>query len=172
MHETLSPVGHALLERSASWLRDFHFVWAVPGVVVLAVVLALALPRLRALPSPTREHLMRAGAMYVFAAVVLEMVGGVVLETLPRVAYLFVAAIEEGTQMLSVVYAMAALTGALTVRSGPGSRGVHITSAADEPQQRQMHQDRPPQDAVHEQLVAPVPAGADGSNGRARQAEG
>ena len=102
-----------------------HFTWLLPGIAVLVAVLVYLVPLARALEHHERVVLLRAAAVYVCGAVVLEMVGGLVVDvdvqvdgyTLP---YLAVTTLEEGLELIGAVM----LVGALLHVAG--RRGPHL----------------------------------------------
>lgn len=86
IHEKLMPATQRLLgiNGSIDWANGwFNFAWVIPyGIATFALVLVLGRWLLR-LPAPLRKQLLLSGAVYVTGAVLLEMVGGKVLESLP-----------------------------------------------------------------------------------------
>ena len=76
LHERLEPLGARILHPTGF----FYFVWVVPGIVLAAVVVVAVLQLARALATPVRRELVLGIALFLGAALGLEMLGGMLLE--------------------------------------------------------------------------------------------
>ncbi len=92
----------------------FHFAWVLPALLVLLLAGLYLAPLVRTLELRERTRLLRAAAVYVTGAVVLEMAGGLVVDvdvdvngyTLP---YLSIVTLEETLEMVGAVMLVGAL---------------------------------------------------------------
>lgn len=91
--------------------------WAVPALLVAAVVAWRLLPFVLRQAPPLRRRLLLAGALYVGAAAGLELIGGVVrMDPARFVPYSWLEVLEEAIEMGAVLLAMHAITGHLADR--------------------------------------------------------
>lgn len=125
LHESLALVADHL--HATAGLANFA--WLVPGVALAAVGGAVVLRSARALPPRLRRRLVVAGAVFLLGAVVLEYASSLFLVDLPGteeltaaqpVAYVLVNALEEGTEMVGALLALAAVLAELRLRVGGG----------------------------------------------------
>lgn len=92
----------------------FHFAWVLPGSLLLALALCYLAPLSRSLERDERLRLLRAAAVYVTGAVVLEMLGGLVVDvdvdergyTWP---YLTALTVEESLELIGAALLIGAL---------------------------------------------------------------
>ena len=106
-----------------------NFAWLVPGAALAAAGGVVVLRSARALPPRLRRRLVVAGAVFLLGAVVLEYASSLFLVDLPGdeeltaaqpVAYVLVNALEEGTEMVGALLAVAAVLAELRLRVGGG----------------------------------------------------
>jgi hypothetical protein len=109
LHERLRGPAQALLGDAAQ--DALHFAWVVPGALLAVAVGWLFLGFVIRLPAGIRGLVVAAGAMFAFASIGLEMVGGVVLEAQgDRALYILTTAAEEGLEMAaSILFLYAAM---------------------------------------------------------------
>jgi hypothetical protein len=105
-----APLRHAL----GTDLGPFHFAWVLPALVVVVVAAAYLAPLVRSLRPRERARLLTAAATYLAGAVLLEMVGGLVVDVDPLVEgytlpYLAAITVEESCELLGSVLLLAAL---------------------------------------------------------------
>lgn len=88
-----------------------YFDWIIPAIAVLAVLAAIYLPFVRALPSRTRVRLVVAGAIYVGGALVMELPLGWWTERAgpDNLGYALIDWLEETMEMIGASLALAAL---------------------------------------------------------------
>jgi hypothetical protein len=134
LHERLIPPVRRALDPD----RDtdlLTFAWVVPGAVAVAVVGLLAIGFLRRMEPVLRRDLLRAAALFLFAVLVLEVVGGALHDgsgdSLP---YLVEVHVEELLEMWAV-----ALAGAALLRHLRGTPRRHLGGTS-----RQHLRDTPP----------------------------
>jgi len=85
-------------------MKSSLFDWVVPASVIVVAVVAVYIRWVLELPARTRNLFLIAGATYVFGAIVLEAVGGLVVdETFRNTAYLFVSTVAEIMEMAGVL---------------------------------------------------------------------
>lgn len=95
-------------------LTVFHFAWVIPALVVVTAAVLYLAPLGRTLPGREAPRLLGAAAVYVAGAVVLEMLGGLVVDvdvtvrgyTLP---YLAATTVEESLELVGAVLLVAVL---------------------------------------------------------------
>jgi len=133
LHESLALVADRL--HATAGLANFA--WLVPGVALAAVGGVVVLRSARALQPRLRRRLVVAGAVFLLGAVVLEYASSLFLVDLPGndeltaaqpVAYVVVNALEEGTEMVGALLALAAVLAELRLRVGGGA--VALVAAA------------------------------------------
>lgn len=111
LHERLGDVGEAI---GGSVL---HFAWVIPAVVVAGVVGVVLLRLFADQPAIVRRRLVVAGLVYLFGALGLETVSGLVLREQGAAAlYLVVTAAEELCEMVGASLLLATAVGALQPR--------------------------------------------------------
>lgn len=107
LHEKLESVGSAIVSGGGL----LHFTWVVPGIILAALVLTMVYRLGRALPRPVAVELMAGFGVFLFGAVGLEMVGGLVLSMVGEGwTYVIVSTIEEFLEnvgMILVAHAVA-----------------------------------------------------------------
>jgi hypothetical protein len=82
----------------------FYWAWVIPAIVVVVVVGALFIPFICLMPAAIRRLVLAAGALYVFGALVMEMIGGLFFDTLgPGVLSDCASIVEETGEMLGVI---------------------------------------------------------------------
>ncbi len=86
----------------------FHFRWVLLGVVAVVVLFGLFLPFLLRLPRTTAIRLLIAGGVFVFGALVMEMIDGAAVERFGPLSWQFVVAecLEESLEMVGLVLAL------------------------------------------------------------------
>jgi hypothetical protein len=92
----------------------FHFAWVIPALVALVAVALHLHPLVRSLEARERTRLLVGAAVYLGGAVVMEMVGGLVVDvdvevngyTLP---YLATVTVEEGCELVGALLILGAL---------------------------------------------------------------
>ena len=98
----------------------FHYAWVIPALVVVIVMAAAYAGFVGRLPPRARAGFALAGAVYVSAALGLEMVGGVVVERVgeedPR--HWDLAAVEEVLEMVGLVLFLASVVALARERIG------------------------------------------------------
>jgi hypothetical protein len=119
-----------------------RFSWIAWGMVLVAILGLAYLKFIIALPPRRRRQFLVAGGLFVFAAVMMEMVGGKLMDyhrTRDAIPYLVESHIEELLEMLAIalfngalVEHLGALTGGagLTVQFSSHSPS-HVPSSAD-----------------------------------------
>lgn len=88
-----------------------YFDWVIPAVAIMAVLAALYLPFVRALPSPARTRLVVAGAIYIGGALVMELPLGWWTERAgpDNLGYALIDWVEETMEMVGASLALVAL---------------------------------------------------------------
>jgi hypothetical protein len=88
-----------------------YFDWVIPALAILAVLAAVFLPFVRALPSPVRTRLVVAGVIYVAGALVMELPLGWWTERAgpDSFGYAMIDWFEETLEMLGASLGLAAL---------------------------------------------------------------
>lgn len=88
-----------------------RFEWVVPAILILAALGVYFLKFLLDQPPRRRWQFIAAGCIYVLGAVVMEMIGGKVsdIKSEHSLTYLMCTHIEEGCEMIGVVWFMRAL---------------------------------------------------------------
>lgn len=118
IHERLDGVGAAIFSGGGL----LHFAWVIPGLVIAAIILSAVYTIGRSLPRPIAVELMAGFAIFFFAALGLEMLGGLILDTVgDGWTYVIVATIEEFLEMLGtivIVHASARMVSASRQSSG------------------------------------------------------
>ena len=95
---------------AAFGLHNALFSWVIPGAVIVLVLGAFYLRWVFRLPKRTRWLIIGAGTVYVGGALVLEAVGGLVVdETYLNPRYLVISTLEETFEMLGVALMIYAL---------------------------------------------------------------
>lgn len=137
LHESLALVADRL--HATAGLANFA--WLVPGVALAAVGGVVVLRSAWSLPPRLRRRLVVAGAVFLCGAVVLEYASSLFLVDLPGteelsaaqpVAYVLVNALEEGTEVVGALLALAAVLAELRLREGGGE----VTLVAAHPPSR------------------------------------
>jgi hypothetical protein len=132
LHESLA----LFAERLHATLGLHNFAWLVPGVLLAVAGGVVALRLARALPARLRLRLVGAGVVYLFGALVMEYVTSFFLVDLPGtaeltapqpVSYILLNAVEEGSEMLGALLALAAVLAELRLRVVAG--GVALVGA-------------------------------------------
>lgn len=84
----------------------FYFGWIIAGLIFVCLIGILSIPFLRKLPKKTSIHFVSAGAIYVFGAIGMEMIGGHVasLQLKNTVLYVTITTIEETLEMLGIIF--------------------------------------------------------------------
>jgi len=106
---------HGLLRRlvtkpEAFGLLNHYFSWVIPAAAIVSVVAAVYGLWIFRLPKRTRWLIICAGTLYVGGALVLEAVGGVIVdETYLKPDYLLVSTLEETFEMTGAVVMIYAL---------------------------------------------------------------
>jgi len=117
MHEL---AGHFLRQVFAPG-GPFTFVWVVPAIVLLALLLAFYRRFLMALPRRHARMFLVAGAVYVGGALGMEMVGGAYFDANDRqvdLAYALIASVEETMEMIGLALFLRALADYIAARWG------------------------------------------------------
>lgn len=95
------------------WLPDwgiFYWPWVAFGTVAVIVLIAAFWRFLLALPKPTRNRFLVAGAVFVFGALGLEFVGAAIMHgEMPELALVIEETVEEFLEMLGVILFIRAL---------------------------------------------------------------
>lgn len=88
-----------------------HFDWVIPAAAILAVLAALYLPFVRALPRATRARLVAAGAIYLGGALLVELPLGWWTERAgpDNLGYAAIDWLEEMLEMIGAALALSAL---------------------------------------------------------------
>ena len=107
IHEMIDNYTANFIERSGA----LHFVWVIPGGLFVLFTGLAYLGFLRHLEARTRWLFIQAGALFVFGAIGMEMVAGVIAESsgLESLHHTFSQAVEETCEMLGVVLFIYAL---------------------------------------------------------------
>lgn len=115
IHELLIPVFKGLINA-----RGFlYFPWVIPAFCLIVVFLITYRKFILALPSKTKVMFLLSGAIYVFGALVMEMVGGYIADNYGyHTVYGMVSTIEELSEMLGVVIFINALLNYLQSQVG------------------------------------------------------
>ena len=106
---------HEMVDTGLSRLLDshgfLHFAWVIPGSLLAAAVGVTYIGFLAHLDKVTRWLFIGSGALFVFGAIGMEMVAGVIAEThgLDSIQHTISQTIEEGCEMLAVVLFVYAL---------------------------------------------------------------
>ncbi|WP_139977319.1 hypothetical protein [Nocardioides litoris] len=119
----------------------FHFAWVIPALLALVASAAYLAPLVRSLEPVVRRRFLVAVGVYVAGAVVLEMLGGLVVDTDVDVRgytapYLTTMTAEETLELVGSVLLVTALLAvaagrgvALALRFGPGEGAVEARDA-------------------------------------------
>ena len=88
-----------------------YFDWVVPAIAILAVLAAVFLPFVRALPSPVRRRLVVAGAIYVGGALAMELPLGWWTERFgaESLGYALLDWVEETLEMIGAALGLLAM---------------------------------------------------------------
>ena len=93
----------------------FHLAWIIPYSAIALVVGAILLPWISRLPVRTRNGLLLAAVLFVLGAIVMEGIGGSIIErdAIDSTSYTFATSVEEGLEMIAVVVGIRAVLGDL-----------------------------------------------------------
>lgn len=146
LHEWLDNFGIPMQQALGT---NLWFTWVIPGVIIAAVVIAIGLPVIWAMPAPQRRLLVIGGVVFLLGAVVIETISGYVLRHFNDQItwhYVGISMVEEFCEFLGVVLAIGAVAGlhdwrlsmsGLKVRflgwaeaSEPARRGIGVPSVA------------------------------------------
>jgi hypothetical protein len=120
LHERLGGPAGALLGGAAR--GPLRFAWVLPGALLALAVGVAFVGLVTRLPGRARRLVVAAAALYLTAAVVLEALGGAVLDAHGhRAGYLLVTAAEEGLEMAASVLLLYALLGLLRSPQEPAT---------------------------------------------------
>jgi hypothetical protein len=124
LHERLGGPAAVLLGGAAQ--GPLRFAWVLPGVLLALAVAAAFVGLVSRLPAGARRLVVAAAALYLAAAVLLEALGGAVLDAQGhRAGYLLVTAAEEGLEIPASVLLLYALLGLLRVSLEPAAAAVN-----------------------------------------------
>ncbi len=99
-HELLIPVFKGLIHAKGF----LYFPWVIPAFCLVVVFLIIYRKFILALPSQTKVMFLLSGTIYVFGALVMEMIGGYIADHYGyHTVYGMVSTIEELSEMLGVV---------------------------------------------------------------------
>jgi hypothetical protein len=126
LHERLGGPAAVLVGDAAQ--GPLRFAWVLPGMLLALAVGAAFVGLVARLPGRTRRLVVVAAALYLTGAVVLEALGGVVLDAQGhRAGYLLVTAAEEGLEMSGSVLLLYAAMRLLHIQPEPGG-GDHLAT--------------------------------------------
>ncbi|NIH66597.1 hypothetical protein [Modestobacter marinus] len=118
VHERLEPLGRAL----GAGQGGLHFAWVLPGLLLAVGLAATAVVAARKLPSSASRWLLVGVAALLAAAVGLESVGGLVLDSVGDGAlYVLVSHAEELIETLAAAALLCAAVSAVRLGAGPGA---------------------------------------------------
>ena len=106
LHEKFNALGRWMVgyeegQTGGEWL---HHAWTIPYLLLFGVIGLLLLRDLRRLPHPTLTRFVAAGALFIFGAVVVEMVSGQYLAVHNKqIPYYFFTTLEESCEMLGLI---------------------------------------------------------------------
>lgn len=124
LHEQLGTLGAQVLEPGGV----FHFAWVVPGLVVAAVTVTAVVQLARRLPAPARREMYLGIGVFFAAAVGLEMVGGLVLDSIGTGwTYQVVSTTEEFAEIVGAAIVLHACLRMIDL--APAGRGVDLRYA-------------------------------------------
>ena len=111
IHEMLSAIRPLL---NAGGL--FYFTWVVPGLIFVAIFVAVFWRFIQSLPRKTKNLFLIAGAIYVGGAIGIEMIGGYHSEAYgeDNLLYSVITTIEESMEMFGIVVFIYALLSYIT----------------------------------------------------------
>lgn len=116
VHEQLEPLGRAL----GAGEGGLHFAWVLPGLVLAAGLAAVAVVAARRLPPRSSRWLLLGVASLLAAAVGLESVGGLVLDSVGDGAlYVLVSHVEELIETWAAAALLCAAVSAVRLGGGP-----------------------------------------------------
>lgn len=116
LHERLESVGSAIVSGGGL----LHFTWVVPGIILAGLVMTTVYTLGRELPRPVAVELLAGFGVFLFAAVGLEMVGGLVLSTIGEGwTYVIVSTIEEFLENVGMILVTHAVARTVAVHHRP-----------------------------------------------------
>lgn len=128
VHEQLDPLGRALGGGSGA----LHFAWVLPGLVLGAGLVAVAVLAAQRLPAAAARWLLLGVAALLLAAVGLESVGGVVLDSVgDGPLYILVSHGEELLETWAAGALLCAAVAAVRVCGGTGAGSVEVSYPPD-----------------------------------------
>lgn len=111
LHEWLDNFGIPMQQALGT---NLWFTWVIPGVIIAALVIAIGLPVIWAMPLAQRRLLIAGGVVFLLGAVVIETISGYVLAHFNDQItwhYVGVSMVEEFCEFLGVVLAIGAVAG-------------------------------------------------------------
>ena len=105
LHEALNDVLYGLFPTKGY----FYFIWVIPAMAFVLVLLLVNLRFLAHLPAKTRYQFLIAGTIFIFGAIGLEMMAGPYENNYDSIGLVFLITVEEFFEMIGIVFFIYAL---------------------------------------------------------------